>query len=92
MPGCNILLHTHPLLQTVDIYGHGKPTRIAHAHRDVRELDKKLLESELLNNRSYFVPWFKYLEPGIIDQYVDAFEKVSANYAVQSLSTTRTYG
>ena len=80
IPGCNIPLHTHPLLQTVDIYGHGKPTRIAHAHRDVRELDKELPESELLGSRSYFIPWFKHLEPRIIDLYVDAFKKVSANY------------
>ena len=38
-PGCNLALHTHPLFHTVDVYGHGKPTRIANASRDVRELD-----------------------------------------------------
>ena len=80
IPGCNIPLHSHPLFQTLDIYGHGKPTRIAHSHRDVRELDKNLPESELLGSRSYFIPWFKQLEPGIIDQYAEAFKKVSSGY------------
>ena len=25
-PGCNLPLHTHPLFNTADVYGHGKPS------------------------------------------------------------------
>ncbi|NQT01646.1 MAG: hypothetical protein HQ580_06470, partial [Planctomycetes bacterium] len=28
-PGCNKPLHLHPLFTTMDVYGHGRPTRIA---------------------------------------------------------------
>lgn len=38
-PGCNAALHTHGLFNTCDIYGHGKPTRIANSKWDVREND-----------------------------------------------------
>ncbi|MFH1566788.1 MAG: hypothetical protein ABIL09_02235 [Gemmatimonadota bacterium] len=36
-PGCNLPLHLHPLRNTCDVYGHDKPTRIAHANRDLRQ-------------------------------------------------------
>jgi hypothetical protein len=68
------------LFQTLDVYGHGKPTRIANAHRDVRELDKKLPECDQISSRTYSIPWFKHFEPRIIDQYILAYKKVSANY------------
>jgi dTDP-4-amino-4,6-dideoxygalactose transaminase len=29
-PGCNKPLHLHPLFTTMDVYGHGRPTRIAY--------------------------------------------------------------
>lgn len=40
-PGCNATLHTHALFNTADVYGHGKPTRIANSNNDVREFDKE---------------------------------------------------
>ncbi|MGC8805788.1 MAG: DegT/DnrJ/EryC1/StrS family aminotransferase, partial [Candidatus Ratteibacteria bacterium] len=36
-PGANKPLHLHPLFYNVDVYGHGKPTRIVFSDRDVRE-------------------------------------------------------
>ncbi|MCK4624964.1 MAG: aminotransferase class I/II-fold pyridoxal phosphate-dependent enzyme, partial [Phycisphaerae bacterium] len=36
-PGINGPLHLHPALHDADVYGHGKPTVIANASRDVRQ-------------------------------------------------------
>ena len=79
-PGCNLALHTHSLFQTLDVYGHGKPTRIAHAERDVRELDSDLAPSEEIGAMSYSIPWFKHYEPDKIEEYANAFRKVAMNY------------
>ncbi|MDR1061500.1 MAG: DegT/DnrJ/EryC1/StrS family aminotransferase [Clostridiales bacterium] len=79
-PGCNSALHTHPLFTTADIYGHGKPTRIANAARDVRELDGDLAESVRAGSRTYSIPWLKQFRPDLIEQHAEAFRKVSANY------------
>ena len=45
-PGLNSPLHLHPLLNTADVYGHGRPTRIANATRDVRQPAGSLPVSE----------------------------------------------
>ena len=79
-PGCNAALHTHAMFQTADIYGTGKPTRIAYAGRDVRELDKDLILSEKIGSMIYKIPWFKHYYPKLIEQYADAFKKVALNY------------
>ena len=79
-PGVNKPLHTHPLMQTADIYNDGKPTRIRFASRDVRELDKALPNSEAIPERTYAIPWFKHDYPEIIELYVQAFRKVCASY------------
>ncbi|HBP38109.1 MAG TPA: hypothetical protein DD640_05105 [Clostridiales bacterium] len=78
--GCNAALHTHSLFNTRDVYGHGKPTRIANAMRDVRELDADLPVSEAIGARVYSIPWFKKYRPEIIEQYAHAFRKVAENY------------
>jgi len=80
-PGCNLPLHRHPLFKEADVYGHGKPTRIANALRDVRELDTGLPVSEGFAANVYSVPWFKHYRPEIIEQYANAFRKAAANYA-----------
>lgn len=80
-PGCNKPLHTHPLFQICDVYGHGKPTRIANSHRDVRELDRNLPISEKLGFMVFSVPWFKHYKPAIIEEYANAFRKVAENYS-----------
>lgn len=78
--GCNNPLHTHPVFQTCDIYGHGKPTRIANANKDVRVFDKSLPVSETIGSKIFSVPWFKKYVPDIIDIYADTFRKVCDNY------------
>jgi dTDP-4-amino-4,6-dideoxygalactose transaminase len=79
-PGCNAALHTHSLFNTCDVYGHGKPTRIANSARDVRELDASLPMSEKLGSMIYAIPWFKKYKPEIIQEYAYAFRKVASNY------------
>jgi dTDP-4-amino-4,6-dideoxygalactose transaminase len=79
-PGCNSALHLHPLLNTCDIYGHGKPTRIANSTRDVRQPEGSLPVAESIGKHVYHIPWFKHYRPEIIAQYANAFKKASANY------------
>ncbi|HEV2124856.1 MAG TPA: DegT/DnrJ/EryC1/StrS family aminotransferase, partial [Chloroflexota bacterium] len=79
-PGVNAALHLHPLFNTADVYGHGKPTRLAHATRDVRQPRGSLPVSEAIGTRTYSIPWFKHYRPEVIDQYVEAFRKVAANH------------
>ncbi|MFP9060611.1 DegT/DnrJ/EryC1/StrS family aminotransferase [Natrialbaceae archaeon A-chndr2] len=76
LPGCNYALHTHPLLQKADVYGHGKPTRIANAHRDVRESEEDLPVAEGIQEHCFTIPWFKRYEPEVIEQHADAYRKV----------------
>ena len=79
-PGCNLPLHLHPLQHEVDVYGHGKPTIIANAARDLRQPKGSLPVSEGIARRVYSLPWFKHFRPEIIDQYVEAFRKVALRY------------
>lgn len=79
-PGCNKALHKHPVFQNVDVYRHGRPTRIAFSDNDVREKDKTLPVAESLQKKVFAVPWFKHFWPERIQQYADAFKKVIENY------------
>lgn len=79
-PGVNNALHMHPLFTEADIYGHGKPTRIANSDRDLRQYKGDLPVSEAVGTRTYHIPWFKKFRPEIIDQYANAFRKVAENY------------
>lgn len=78
-PGANILLHLHPVLNEADVYGDGKPTRIAFSDRDLRQPEGSLPVTESLPDRCYSIPWFKHHRPGIIDQFAEAFRKVAEN-------------
>ena len=78
-PGANILLHLHPVLNEADVYGDGKPTRIAFSDRDLRQPEGSLPVTESLPGRCYSIPWFKHHRPGIIDQFAEAFRKVAEN-------------
>jgi len=78
-PGVNKPLHLHPVFNDVDIYGHGRPTRIAHADRDLRQPKGSLPISEGIHERTYNVPWFKHLRPEIIKEYAAAFRKAAEN-------------
>jgi dTDP-4-amino-4,6-dideoxygalactose transaminase len=81
-PGCNIPLHTHPLFNEMDVYGHGKPTRFANLPdgTDTDILLSKLTLTEKINNQIITLPWFKHYRPEVIRQHAEAFIKVADNY------------
>jgi len=79
-PGCNAALHTHALFNICDVYGHGKPTRIANSDSDIREFDKTLPVSERIGSLIYAIPWFKKYRPAVIEEYAKAFRKVSEDH------------
>ena len=76
-PGMNKPLHRHPLLNTCDVYGHGKPTRLAHSDRDLRQPKGSLPVSESTEFHTFNVPWFKHDTPELIEQHALAFRKVA---------------
>ena len=75
-------MHKHPLLTEVDVYGHGKPTRIANYKGNNPEalLNQSLPVSESINPFTFEVPWFKKFWKADIDLHVAAFKKVIDNY------------
>lgn len=79
-PGANQALHLHPLFNTCDVYGHGKPTRIAHSNRDLRQPPGSLPVSEKIGKRLFSIPWFKHYRPRVIAQYAKAFKKAARYY------------
>ncbi len=79
-PGCNAPLHLHALLNTCDVYGHGKPTRIANSDRDLRQPRGSLPVTEQAGNRVYAIPWFKHYRPNYIKQQANAYKKVVRHY------------
>lgn len=79
-PGINKPLHTHGLLNTADVYGHDRPTRIAFSDRDLRQGIGELPISEEIGHRTYSIPWFKHYRPEIIEQHANAFRKAAENY------------
>lgn len=78
--GGNACLHLHPILNTCDIYGHGKPTRIANSDRDLRQPKGSLPVSEKMGAKMFSIPWFKHYRPEIIEQYAEAFRKSAEGY------------
>jgi len=79
-PGCNAPLHLHALFNTCDVYGHGKPTRIANTDRDLRQPKGSLPVTEQAGSRAYSIPWFKHYRPNYIKQQANAFKKVARYY------------
>ena len=78
--GANRPLHTHPMMQTADLYKDGKPTRIAFTKTDVREATASLPVAASINSQIYSVPWMKKYDKALITQFAAAFKKVAANY------------
>lgn len=78
--GVNSPLHLHPLFNTADVYGHGKPTRIANTTRDVRQPAGSLPVSERIGSQTYGIPWFKHYRPESIAQHAAAFRKAAEQY------------
>jgi dTDP-4-amino-4,6-dideoxygalactose transaminase len=79
-PGVNKPLHLHPLFNTCDVYGHGKPTRLAHADRDLRQPPGSLPVSEGIGTRSFRIPQFKRFNPAVIEAHAAAYRKVCEQY------------
>jgi len=81
-PGVNKPLHTHPVFTTVDIYGHGMPTRVANMSEQDRSsfMPENLPVTERINNEALMTPWFKHYRPEVIEQHVSAVKKVVENY------------
>jgi perosamine synthetase len=79
-PGANLPLHLHPVFNDADVYGHGKPTRLAHSNRDLRQPAGSLPVTEAASARVFWIPWFKKARVEYIEQYVNAHKKVVANY------------
>jgi dTDP-4-amino-4,6-dideoxygalactose transaminase len=79
-PGTNNPLHLHPLFHEADVYGHGKPTVIANANRDLRQPRGSLPVSEGIGSRTFSIPWFKKFRPHVIEEYATAYRKAAENY------------
>ena len=75
--GGNFCLHTHPFFDSFDLYGIGKPSRIAFADRDMRPDDALCRPSE--SRYCFSVPWFRKYRPEWIDLYASAYRKVAEN-------------
>jgi dTDP-4-amino-4,6-dideoxygalactose transaminase len=79
-PGCNRALHTHNLFKVADVFGDGKPTRIANSERDVREMDEDLVVATGIARKSFGLPMFRGYDHDVVMQYANAFKKVCENY------------
>jgi len=81
-PGCNKPLHLHPLFTTEDVYGHGRPTRIAFLDESakIEQYVETLPVAESITRCVFEVPWFKHYEPDAIEQHAVAYRKVIENY------------
>ena len=81
-PGCNKPLHLHPLFTTMDVYGHGKPTRIAFLDEaaTIEQYVETLPVAESITQRVFEAPWFKHYEPETIEKHACAYKKVIENY------------
>ena len=75
--GINAPLHVHPVFNEADIYGDGKPTRIAFSDHDMRQPAGSLPIAEGIAERTYGIPYFKYYQPEEIERYAAAFRKVA---------------
>jgi perosamine synthetase len=75
--GANISLHLHPVFNDCDIYGHGKPTRIAFANRDLRQPAGSLPNVERTGETAFSIPWFKKYDEECIQQHAAAYRKVA---------------
>jgi hypothetical protein len=77
--GANFPLHLHPVLREADVFGDGKPTRIAFAERDLREKPGSFPHAEALGRRCVGIPWFKHDRAESIKRYAAAWRKVAQN-------------
>ena len=66
----------------MDVYGHGRPTRVAGLDKSARieKYIEKLPVAESINLYVFEVPWFKRYLPEIIEEHANAYKKVIKNY------------
>lgn len=76
--GGNYPLHSHRLFKDFNLMHTEKPTRIAFAERDVRELDDAVDASKQFMCVS--LPSFKKFMPEYIDLFVEALKNIVENY------------
>lgn len=75
----NFPQHLHPTMRESDVFGDGKPTRLAFADHDVREsLPGALPVSESIHERTLYVPYFKHDNAAQIEQHAEAWRKVAS--------------
>ena len=77
--GANRCLHTHPLFESYDYFGTGKPARVAFSDRDVREGEERLLARSVALE-TFSVPWFKHYDKEWIERFAESIRKVIRNY------------
>jgi len=75
--GANLPLHLHPLLNSVDVYHDGKPTRTAFNDNEILQPRGTLPVSEKVAARTFGVPAFKQDNPEYIAQCAAAYRKVA---------------
>ncbi len=75
-PGCNMALHLHPLLNTIDVYNDGSPTVIANSKKDIRGFGGPLPVSEGIQSKVFKVPSFKRYNARVIKEYANALRRV----------------
>jgi len=75
--GINFPLHLHPVFNDLDVFGDGKPTRVAFSTRDLRQPRGSLPASEAAADRAFGVPCFREDQPEIVELYATAYRKVA---------------
>ena len=78
--GCNKALHTHPIFSSIDVYGHGCPTQLAHMPEGLDALPEALPVTDGLQERTFGIPWFKHFDKDAIELQAAAYRKVVENH------------
>ncbi len=71
--------HLHPFWNDCDVYGDGRPTRIAFSDRDVRQKQGDCPVAEKITQRLISVPRFTAYNPELVEQAASVYHKVFSN-------------
>ena len=82
IPGCYAPLPAHPLFNTLDVYGDGKPTNLANLPDGISHSNgpDALPVAYGIQEKIFHHPTFKVFHKKYIGQAADAFKKVIDNY------------
>jgi perosamine synthetase len=78
-PGGYYCHHLQPFWNECDVYGDGKPTRIAFSDRDVRQGPGDCPNAESISKRLIRVPRMIQYDEQYVDQLAEAYHKVLTN-------------